>query len=136
MSAIVKVAVLAFVSLLCMVCVIGVFGMLVTPKAEMAAEGMDLMRWRVNLTNPVDPAENLIYVDEQEYLERPPPVRRIRELVETEDTYAKLASQSLAGIQSLKGTYNRNSILTNAQHATFRSSSMSSDGREGQVLSV
>lgn len=112
MSAVLKIAVMIFVSLLSMVALIGAFGLISGPSMKLESEtvnGKNTLsenRWLFNWDTNNDPGIGLLYFDEQAYLDRPSiPLRRSKPAKNREeDIYEGLARSQIDQLASLRGT--------------------------------
>lgn len=106
MSTIMKIAVMVFVTMLCLVGFVGAFGLImgsgrhtggVVPGAQLEA------RWLVDLQNPTEsPTGHLIFSDPQSDLERPSFVQHFKKEISEKDPFAALANERIAALSALK----------------------------------
>ena len=112
MSAVLKIAVMIFVSLLSMVALIGAFGLISGPSMKLeshSANGKSTLPengWLFDWNANIDPGIGLLYFDDQAYLDRPSiPLKRAKfKQNQEEDIYEGLARSQIDQLASLRGT--------------------------------
>ncbi len=111
MSAIVKISVMVFLTMLAMVGIMGILGMLISAKQDQARQqhaqiegGMNQSKWIIDLGDLINlnTSQPLIYFDPQEDLERPEFVTHYKKDLSTHDHFADLAQQEIASLEQLR----------------------------------
>lgn len=106
MSTIMKIAVMVFVTMLCLVGFVGAFGLIMgsSRQTQRAVDGAALeAKWMFNLKNPGETSLGpLVFSDPQADLERPSFVQHFKKEISEKDPFAVLANERIAALSALK----------------------------------